>query len=149
MPAVVLCADIPGFLLANFKTVAEIKEQFTPANYRVVNNPQVYEILFKLSKIAATRINHYAIHDATGASAVIEFINEAAADGSTQFSWRVYDNPQGVLTNSPGFPEQLSASEQFQAQQAATYGINGLLMTPGECLPGWQWQEQGSGDLDS
>jgi choloylglycine hydrolase len=38
---------------------------------------------------------HYTVHDATGASIVIEY-----ADGKCN----IYDNPLGVLTNAPDFP---------------------------------------------
>jgi penicillin V acylase-like amidase (Ntn superfamily) len=120
---------VPTFLLANYKTFAEIQQKSTSSNYRVVNNAKVMEALDKASSIAATRIDHFALHDATGASGVLEFTK--AQDGS--YSWNVIDTA-GVLTNSPDYATQVAYSNEFQTKQNATYGINGAVMTPGKCM---------------
>lgn len=126
-----LPADVPTFLLANFKSVAEVKENFTPAKFSLVSNPAVYDALFGMSPIAATRIDHYPIHDVTGASAVIEF----SLDADGQFTFTVIDNPEGIVTNSPGLAVQRQYAEQFQQQQLTQFGkLNGLVMTPGACF---------------
>ena len=94
---------MPAFLLATYKSVADIRENFTPDKFRVVNNPAVYAVLDQLSPIAATRINHHVLHDVSGASAVIEF--SLAENG--YYVWNVIDTA-GVVTNSPGYDVHVS-----------------------------------------
>lgn len=121
--------DIPTFLLANYKSVAEVKEKFTPAKYSLVSNPAVYSALYKLSAVTATRVSHYPIHDVHGESAVLEFsLNE-----QEEFTFTVKDNTAAIVTNSPLLETQQEYAEAFQQSQTDLYGINGLVMTPGGC----------------
>lgn len=81
--------DFASWLLGNFATVDEARQQ--------VRDVRVWGQVNPLLKGVPPL--HVALQDATGASLVIEF-----ADGQMN----VYDNPFGVLTNSPAFPWQLT-----------------------------------------
>lgn len=76
--------DLDHWLLGSFSTVAEVKEAIAQVK---VWAPQMAEW-------GGTPTAHLAIHDASGASAVIEFV-----DGQQ----KIYDNPTSVLTNAPTF----------------------------------------------
>lgn len=76
--------DLDHWLLASFTTVAEVKEAIAKVT---IWAPQMAEW-------GGIPTAHLAIHDATGASAVIEFV-----DGQQ----KIYDNPASVLTNAPTF----------------------------------------------
>lgn len=93
---------MPAFLLATYKSIADIRDNFTPAKFRVVNNPSAYEALYRLSSIAATRVDHFVLHDASGGNAVIEFSIDANGD----YVWDAIDT-DGVVTNSPGYAIQV------------------------------------------
>lgn len=76
--------DLATWMLGNFATVEEVKEAITGV--------KVWgELLPQLGIVAPL---HVAVHDDTGKSLVIEYI-----DGKV----KVYDNPVGVLTNAPAF----------------------------------------------
>ena len=78
-----------SWVLSNFATVAEVKEALDKAVIADLPAPIVnFTLPF-----------HFPIHDATGASIVIEPV-----DGKL----KVYDNPLGVLTNSPTFDWHLN-----------------------------------------
>lgn len=78
-----------SWVLSNFSTVAEVKAALDKAVIVDLPAPMVnFTLPF-----------HFPIHDATGASIVIEPI-----DGKL----KVYDNPMGVLTNSPTFDWHLN-----------------------------------------
>ena len=77
--------DYVAWLLANFATVAEIKENYNKVI--LVQNPQ--------KDIGGQSFpGHFLATDRSGASVVIEPLNN---------SLKIYDNPLGVLTNSPTF----------------------------------------------
>jgi choloylglycine hydrolase len=76
--------DFLTWVLTNYATVAEVKAAITDI--------AVIEVVQETLKIAPPL--HYTLHDATGASLVIEPI-----DGKL----KVYDNPLGVMTNAPSF----------------------------------------------
>ncbi len=76
--------DVLTWALTNFATVAEVKEALSQVVVLGVMEPHL--------KIVPGV--HYTLHDATGASIVIEPV-----DGKL----KVYDNPYSVLTNSPTF----------------------------------------------
>ena len=78
-----------NWVLGNFATVAEVKTGLTGV--------QIWGGPLTRAKIPL----HFSIHDASGQSAVLEFL-----DGSTQGQWQV--NPVGVLTNAPPFAWQLT-----------------------------------------
>ncbi len=77
--------DYGTWLLANFASVEEVKANYD--NVVIVPNPNaaIGEESFP---------GHIVVHDSTGASVVIEPV-----DGIL----RIYDNPLGVITNSPTF----------------------------------------------
>lgn len=69
-------------------------------------------------------LQHYSIHDKTGASLVVEYINGEL---------RMYDNPVHMLTNDPPFPEQLEnlrtydyLNTAFEEGQNPGTGMKGL-----------------------
>jgi choloylglycine hydrolase len=78
-----------NWVLGNFATVAEVKTGLTGV--------QIWS-----SSLMSTKIPiHFSIHDASGTSVVIEFL-----EGNTQ--GLVQSNTVGVLTNAPPFAWQLS-----------------------------------------
>ncbi len=77
--------DYVAWILGNFSSVEEIKKNYNKVI--LVQNPQ--------KEIGgATFPGHFLITDESGASIVIEPLNN---------SLKIYDNPLGVLTNSPTF----------------------------------------------
>lgn len=54
---------------------------------------------------------HWILTDATGACIIIESVAEGL---------KIYDNPTGILTNNPQFPEQLFALNNYQGLSAAS-----------------------------
>lgn len=83
--AALSAADIGTFILGQFTTVAEVKQALN-------NVPIIRESIAILGGLKMPF--HYSVHDATGASLVIEFHLGVLS---------VYDNPVGVLTNAPKF----------------------------------------------
>lgn len=80
-----LSVDLFGaWILGNFTTVDEVKAAL----------PKVLVWGKMIDEIEMIPPLHFAVHDATGKSLVIEFI---------QGKPKVYDNPVGVLTNFPTF----------------------------------------------
>ena len=77
-----------NWVLGNFATVAEVQTGLTGV--------QIWGASSTNNHIPI----HFSIHDAGGASAVLEFL-----DGNTQGLWQ--PNPVGVLTNAPPFAWQL------------------------------------------
>jgi choloylglycine hydrolase len=78
-----------NWVLGNFATVAEVKTGLTGV--------QIWGGPLARAKIPL----HFSIHDASGESAVLEFLA-----GNTQGQWQV--NTVGVLTNAPPFAWQLT-----------------------------------------
>ncbi|MFC7339162.1 choloylglycine hydrolase family protein [Haloferula chungangensis] len=77
--------DYGSWLLANFSSVAEVKEHFDEVV--LVPNP--------IQAIGGESFpGHFVVHDSSGASVVIEPLNK---------SLEISDNPLGVMTNSPTF----------------------------------------------
>ncbi len=77
--------DYVAWLLGNFASVAEVKTNYNKVV--LVENPQ--------KEIGGQSFpGHFLITDASGAAIVIEPIDKAL---------KLYENPLGVLTNSPGF----------------------------------------------
>jgi len=81
--------DFTNWVLGNFSTVAEVKAGLTGV--------QIWANSLTNAKIPI----HFSIHDASGETAVLEFLK-----GNTQGLWQ--DNTVGVLTNAPPFEWQLS-----------------------------------------
>jgi choloylglycine hydrolase len=88
--------DIVGYLLGMFATVDEVKEALKATNpTRTGNAVQVWAP----EGLADDVPLHFAVHDAQGKSLVVEFLDHEI---------QVTDNPVGVLTNYPPFPDQLA-----------------------------------------
>jgi len=83
--AVLNAIDLGAWTLAQFGTVGEVKAALQ-------QQPVLSAALLPLGLFKTPF--HYALHDATGASIVIEFVNGAE---------QVHDNPVGVMTNGPEF----------------------------------------------
>lgn len=116
--------------LTNFATVAEVRAAMDGISIIDVAEPS----------LGITPPVHYTLHDASGASLVIEPVGGAL---------KVYDNPLGVMTNSPPFDwhltilrnyvklspvnaEPLTLSGEFFAPLGAGSGLLGI---PGDPTP--------------
>ena len=123
--------DYTAWLLGNFSTVAEIKEDYNKVI--LVQNPQ--------KEIGGQSFpGHFLITDSTGASIVIE---------PTDKTLKLFENPLGVLTNSPSFDwhmtnlsnyTNLSAVNvkplDFSGTKIKTFGQgSGLVGLPGDYTP--------------
>ena len=83
--AVLAAIDLGAWTLSNFKSVAEVKAALS-------KQPVLVTALLPLGLMKTPF--HYTLHDATGASIVIEFANGKQ---------NIIDNPLGVMTNGPEF----------------------------------------------
>ena len=88
--AALAAIDLGSWTLGQFSTVAEVKAA-------LADQPVLLAPLASLGN--AKSPFHYAMHDRSGASIVIEF-----SDGKQT----VYDNPVGVMTNGPTLPWHLT-----------------------------------------
>ncbi|MFU2210990.1 linear amide C-N hydrolase [Solidesulfovibrio sp. C21] len=80
--------DVVKYILSRFATVAEVRSGMK--DVIVCQGPE------SLDGVTVGPVPmHYTVHDASGASIVIEYQNGQC---------HIYDNPLGVLTNSPDFP---------------------------------------------
>jgi choloylglycine hydrolase len=84
------------WLLSNYATCEEVKAAFANDELRVVAKN---EGGFDEKEVEDNVHLHYAVHDASGKSLVIEFIDHDA---------KITDNPVGVLTNLPVFSWHLT-----------------------------------------
>jgi len=75
--------EVTSWILSNFATVAEVRQALPKV--RVVQGPTAMLGILPL---------HYCVHDAQGNSLVIEYVKGKL---------HLYDNPLGVMTNSPTF----------------------------------------------
>lgn len=114
--------DLGTWILGNFATTEEVKTAI--GDIRVWAKP--------VAECGGIPTMHLALHDATGASAVVEFINGEQ---------KIYDNPNGVLTNAPTFDWHrinLRNYVHLSARNAQPIELKGSVLAP----PG-----QGSGFL--
>lgn len=86
------------WVLGNFSSVRQVQDAIQQVNLEMSN------------KLLEAIPLHIALHDAEGASAVIEFI-----DGKVLF----YQNPNGVLTNDPSFDWQRKNLEYYKKKLEA------------------------------
>jgi choloylglycine hydrolase len=103
-----------NWVLGNFETVAEVKTGLTDV--------QVWGGSLTNAKIPI----HFSIHDANGASAVLEFL-----EGNTQGLWQ--PSTVGVLTNAPPFAWQLANIGNYvglSSVDAAPITIGGTAYPP-------------------
>ncbi|NYT67168.1 linear amide C-N hydrolase [Pusillimonas noertemannii] len=106
--------DFLTWALTNHATVAEVKA--------ALSDVAVINVIQEALKIAPPL--HYTLHDATGASLVIEPI-----DGKL----KVYDNPLGVMTNSPSFDwhlTNLSNYVKLSSVNAPPLKVGGVTIPP-------------------
>lgn len=124
-------AMFSSWVLGNFSTVDEVKAAL----------PKVHVFGQLISKLGMVPPLHFAIHDASGKSLVVEFIKGQQA---------IHDNPIGVLTNYPTFQWHIDnlrnyaklglaanvASIDFDGVLLETYGQGtGLLGITGDWTP--------------
>jgi choloylglycine hydrolase len=118
------------WMLGNFATVDEVK--------KALPSIVVWSEIIPSQGMEFTA--HYAVHDAGGKSIVIEFIDRQC---------KVYDNPLGVMTNSPTFDWQVKNLRNYlnlspdNAQPKQYWGLrvaptgqgSGMLGLPGDATP--------------
>ncbi|MFD0986332.1 linear amide C-N hydrolase [Methyloligella solikamskensis] len=107
--AVLSASDLGSWALAQFASVAEVKAALG-------EQPVMLQALAILGGIESPF--HYVVHDASGASVVIEF---------NRGQMSVHDNPVGVMTNGPEFTWHLTNLDNYTFlsnvdQSAATFG---------------------------
>lgn len=93
--SVLSASDLGSWALGQFSTVAEVKAA-------LADQPLMLQALPILG--GAVSPFHYVVHDASGASLVIEFHRGAMS---------VYDNPVGVMTNGPQFSWHLTNLDNY------------------------------------
>lgn len=102
------------WVLTNFATVAEVKAAANAVTIINVVEPG----------LGIVPPYHYTVHDATGASIVIEPVSGGI---------KVYDNPFGVLTNSPSFDWHLTNLRNYvkiSPVNAPPVVVDGAMVTP-------------------
>ncbi|MBK0329774.1 linear amide C-N hydrolase [Rhodobacteraceae bacterium F11138] len=93
--AVLSASDLGTWALGQFATVTEVKSALD-------DQPVLLEALTLLGGVESPF--HYVVHDASGASFVIEFNNG---------EMKTYDNPVGVMTNGPEFSWHLTNMDNY------------------------------------
>ena len=107
-------ADLGSWILANFSTVDEVKKEL----------PNINVIDKYIKEFRGSLGLHMAVHDASGKSIVIEFIN-----GEQKIS----DNNIGILTNRPSFDQQMTNLRNYinlQADNKEARMVNGVMIEP-------------------
>lgn len=107
--AILSASDLGNWVLGQFATVAEVKTA-------LAGQPVMLQSLALLG--GAVSPFHYVVHDAGGASLVIEF---------DRGEMSVYDNPVGVMTNGPRFDWHLINLDNYTFlsnvdRSSATFG---------------------------
>lgn len=105
--------DFLTWALTNYATVEEVKA--------AINDVAVIEVIQEALKIAPPL--HYTLHDASGASLVVEPI-----DGKL----KVYDNQLGVMTNSPSFDWHMTNLRNYvklSSTNAPPLKLNGVTIS--------------------
>lgn len=90
---------IGKWILGNFATVDELKKAL----------PQVRVWKAKAGVMNSIPNLHFSVHDASGKSIVVEYING---------NLNIYDNPYRVLTNYPTFPWHVTNLENYVSLKA-------------------------------
>src|SRR5262249_38858251 len=103
--------ELPSYILSQFSTIDEVKKGLNEVAVIGVNAPEMGNQVPPL---------HYIVHDAQGNSLVIEY---------TKGGLKTYDNPLGVITNSPTFEWHMINVGNFVGQGT------GLLGMPGDFTP--------------
>lgn len=103
-----------SWLLGNFTTVDEAKAALQQVNFYAAKIPGFNDI----------PPIHLSIHDASGKSAVLEFLQGKVS---------LYDNPVGVLTNAPEFPWHVTNLRNYinlSALNVKAIDIDGSVLEP-------------------
>ena len=106
--------DVLTWALTNFATVAEVKAALL----------RIAIVGIKEAHLGRAPPLHYTLHDASGASLVIEPVGGVL---------KVYDNPFGVMTNAPPFDWQVTNLRNYvkiSATNAPPLHISGQTLTP-------------------
>ena len=114
--------DIGSWILGNFATISELKEQL----------PKIRVWGETIPGFSATLPLHFAVHDAAGNNIVIEFINGEK---------KVYDNPIGVMTNMPDLPWQITNLRNYlgiDAFNPPEKDFRGVALKPFSTATGWR-----------
>ncbi|MDP1880264.1 MAG: linear amide C-N hydrolase [Parachlamydiaceae bacterium] len=110
-------SDFPVWLLGTCATIDDVKQS--------LSNVYVWgDTIFPIGVPAF----HFAFHDKNGESLVVEYV-----DGQLN----MYDNPLGMLTNDPPFPEQLETFHEYDSLNTgfapgSTYPGTGMQGLPGD-----------------
>ena len=113
--------EFVAWLLGNFSNVADVKESL----------PTVSVWPDSVEAIGGPFMLHYAIHDASGASLVLEFIKGAK---------HLHDNPIGVMTNLQEFPWHLNNLRNYltlSPSMPSSCDFNGETIKPIGTGSGW------------
>lgn len=113
--------ELAGWLLSQCASVADVRREI--AKVHVCQGPTTFAGV-PIGELAL----HYTVHDATGASIVLEYVGGKL---------NIYDNPIGVLTNSPDFPWMLT----FLSNTVNLSATN----VPALDLPGYVVRQTGQG----
>jgi choloylglycine hydrolase len=101
--------EVITWILSSFATVGEVREAIK--NIQVSKGPEALVGNLEL---------HYTVHDSKGDSIVIEYVNGEC---------KVYDNPLGVMTNSPSFDWHLTNLRNYanlSATNPKPFTVEGL-----------------------
>lgn len=106
--------DLGLWVLGNFATVSEVRAALPGVQVWGVATPQ----------LGGSLPAHFAIHDATGKSLVVEYVGGQL---------KIYDNEVGVMTNSPPFDWQLINLGNYLSLRAfstQSVTIQGTVLSP-------------------
>lgn len=112
--AVLFFADVTAWLLGNFASIEESKEGLSRISIYAASIPGFAEI----------PPIHLSIHDASGKSAAVEFI---------EGKMKILDNPAGVLTNAPNLSWHLTNLRNYinlSALNVKEVNIDGTVLEP-------------------
>jgi choloylglycine hydrolase len=128
---------MPGY--AEYQTITPAEESISMAPWELVtwiltNFATVEEVKAALPTIKVAAVSygqnqsvpplHYAVHDASGNSLVIEYVGGEL---------RTYDNPIGVITNSPTFDWHITNLHNYvnlTATNVPTVDLDGIKLAP-------------------
>jgi len=102
--------EYANWLLGNFATVDEVKANFD----KVVLVPVIVEAIEQVAPV------HFVVHDRSGKSVVIEPLEHGL---------KIYDNPLGVMTNSPTFDWHMTNLRNYvnlSAVNVPPIGVGGI-----------------------
>lgn len=111
---VVEITDLSNWMLGNFASVDEVRAAVQNVTIWGAFNPT-------MNMVPPV---HFAVHDATGKNLVVEFVNGQK---------KIYDNPNGVLTNTPTFDWHITNLRNylyFRSQNVNPLTFGKLVLEP-------------------